>query len=227
MSLQGRLKDYLFELGVSDVGFAAIHDGDFGDLTNAVSIVVKLSDAVIDEIGFDGPTHTYFSHYRAVNAFIDSVLLRAGLFLEMKGYRYIHVAASQSINLDGWDYAGRYSHKKVACLAGLGSIGKSGLFLHRTYGPRVRLGTLFTDYPLDMDKPKEEIEDYCLKCDICVKACPAAAISGKAFDPMNPDLKLIDPEKCSNHMKTAYKMIGRGAVCGICLSVCPHKNRIC
>ncbi|HOO25412.1 MAG TPA: hypothetical protein PKW24_02240 [Clostridiales bacterium] len=84
MSLQDRLKDYLFELGVTDVGFAAIHDGDFGDLTNAVSIVVKLSDAVIDEIGFDGPTHTYFSHYRAVNAFIDSVLLRAGLFLEIR-----------------------------------------------------------------------------------------------------------------------------------------------
>jgi epoxyqueuosine reductase QueG len=112
-------------------------------------------------------------------------------------------------------------------LAGLGSIGKSGLFLHRIYGSRVRLGTLFTDYPLDLDKPKEEIEDYCLKCDICVKACPASAISGRAFDPMNPDLKIIDPEKCSNHMKTAYKMIGRGAVCGICVSVCPHKNRIC
>ena len=36
---------------------------------------------------------------------------------------------------------------KAACLAGLGSMGRSGLFLHRRWGPRVRLATLFTDWP--------------------------------------------------------------------------------
>lgn len=180
MSFQDRLENYLFDMGVTDVGFANIHDGDFGDLTGAVSLVIKLSDAIVDEIDLSGPTHTYFTHYRAVNAFIDSALLKAGLFLEKKGYRYIHVAASQSINKGGRTYSGRYSHKKVACLAGLGTIGKNGLFLHHAHGPRVRLGTLFTDYPFDLKAKKEIEENFCADCNLCVKACPAHAISGRA-----------------------------------------------
>lgn len=79
--IQKELKEFLLSAGASDVGFAEIDDGDFGSCRWGVSVVVKLSDAIIDEI--DGaPTHTYFSHYRAVNALIDSLLLRAGMFLE-------------------------------------------------------------------------------------------------------------------------------------------------
>ena len=63
------LKSFLLSKGVSDVGFACIDNSDTGDLKYAVSIVVRLSDAIIDEI--DGaPTPTYFNHYRSVNAFI-------------------------------------------------------------------------------------------------------------------------------------------------------------
>ena len=104
--IQQQLKDYLLEQGASDVGFSTPPDGDFGDCKNAVSVVVHLSDAIVDEIGAE-PTHTYFNHYRSVNAFIDALLLKAGLFLQKKGYHYITVAASQSVNKDGWNYAGR------------------------------------------------------------------------------------------------------------------------
>ncbi|MBR5262540.1 MAG: epoxyqueuosine reductase, partial [Clostridia bacterium] len=78
--------------GVADVGFTMVEDGPFGSESYAVSIVIKLSDAVIDEIT-DEPTHTYFHHYRTVNAFIDRVLLQAGFMLERAGYRYIPVGA--------------------------------------------------------------------------------------------------------------------------------------
>ena len=121
--IQQDLKTYLLEQGASDVGFCCPPDGDFGDCKNAVSVVVHLSDAIVDEIGAE-PTHTYFNHYRSVNAFIDALLLKAGLFLQKRGYRYITVAASQSINKNGWNYTGRYSHKKAAVLSGLGTIGK-------------------------------------------------------------------------------------------------------
>ena len=90
------LKDFLLSKGVSDVGFAFTDNSDTGDLKYAVSIVVRLSDAIIDEIT-DEPTPTYFNHYRTVNAFIDRMLLEAGLFLQSKGYNYITVAASQSM----------------------------------------------------------------------------------------------------------------------------------
>ena len=45
----------------------------------AVTLVVRLSNAIVDEIEGE-PTLTYFSHYRAVNAFLDQCLLKAGLF---------------------------------------------------------------------------------------------------------------------------------------------------
>jgi len=112
-AIQNEIKNLLLSLGVSDVGFCHTEDGP-GGLHNAVSIVVHLSDAIIDEIE-DKPTHTYFNHYRSVNAFIDHCLLRVGLLLQQNGYKYITVASSQSINDEGWFYRGRYSHKKIAC----------------------------------------------------------------------------------------------------------------
>ena len=150
MEIQDKIKNMLLENGVADVGFAKIPDGPFGS-TYAVCIVVRLSDAVVDEIDAE-PTHTYFHHYRTVNAFIDSVSLKTGFILQSAGYKYIPVGASQSINKDGWNYSGRYSHKKAASLAGLGGIGKNSLFLHKEFGPRVRLGTVLTDCPFEIEE---------------------------------------------------------------------------
>lgn len=217
MNIQEELKEYLLSQGASDVGFARTEDNDC-NLKNAVSIVVRLSDEIIDEI--DGePTHTYFNHYRSVNALIDQLLLKAGLFLQNRGYRYITVAASQSINKDGWNYKGRYSHKKAARLAGLGSIGKNSMFIHKDYGTAVRLGTLFTDCEFVCGEPLKE--SLCKNCDLCVKACPAKAITGAEWNESRTREEMFYPERCSNYMKQQFKHIGRGAVCGICTKVCP------
>lgn len=219
MKIQDELKEYLLSQGAADVGFCRIDDGDFGDCRYAISIVVRLSDAIVDEIGAE-PTHTYFNHYRSVNAFIDSLLLKAGLYLQQKGYNYITVAASQSINKDGWNYKGRYSHKKVAALSGLGTIGKSSMFLHKSYGANVRLGSVFTNCEFDVSNVKPV--SLCDGCDRCVRACPSGAISGKSWSVDCEREDIFDAEKCSNYMKNHFKHIGRGAVCGICMKVCPY-----
>ena len=219
MKIQDELKEYLISQGASDVGFCKIDDGDFGECKYGISIVVRLSESIVDEIGAE-PTHTYFNHYRSVNAFIDSLLLKAGLFLQKNGYKYITVAASQSINKDGWNYKGRYSHKKVATMSGLGSIGKSSMFLHKDYGANVRLGSVFTDCEFDVSDIVPL--DLCNRCDKCVKACPSGAITGNMWHEGCDREYMFDPEKCSNYMKNHFKHIGRGAVCGICMKVCPY-----
>ncbi len=219
MKIQDKLKEYLLSQGASDVGFCKIDDGDFGECRYGISIVVRLSENIVVEIGAE-PTHTYFNHYRSVNAFIDSLLLKAGLFLQKEGYKYITVAASQSINKDGWNYKGRYSHKKVATLSGLGTIGKSSMFLHKDYGAKVRLGSIFTDCEFDVSDVIAL--DLCNGCDKCVKACPSGAITGNVWHEGCDREYMFDPEKCSNYMKNYFKHIGRGAVCGICMKVCPY-----
>lgn len=218
--LQEELKSRLLKCGVSDVGFCELNNADTGELQNAVSIVVKLSDAIIDEIT-DEPTPTYFNHYRTVNAFIDRCLLEAGLFLESKGYKYITVAASQS--MPKTPFNGRYSHKEAARKAGLGTIGKNSLFLHKKYGARVRLGTLITNCPLQRDC--EMPENICTNCDLCVKACPSGAILGGSWYEGVKREEIFSPSVCSEYMKKQYQHIGRGVVCGICMRVCPQYNK--
>lgn len=234
MSLQDDLRAYLLEQGASDVGFGCLPDGDSeGGFAESgcryfLSLAIKLSDAILDEIT-DAPTHTYFNHYRSVNALIDQLLLKAGLFLDRSGFRYLTVAASQSINKDGWNYDGRFSHKKAACLAGLGVVGKSSLFLHRQYGARVRLGTVFTDcaFAPEPDRSAQGADSlhtgksFCDGCSLCVRACPSGAILGGEWSPGVKRAHIFSPERCSSHMKQHFQHIGRGAVCGICTKVCP------
>ena len=208
------LLDFARSLGAGDASLARVQDGP-GDMPYALSVVVPLSRAILDEITHEsGPTYTYFNHYRSVNFLIDQILLRCGLWLQGRGARYLTVAASQS--RPDSPFEARYSHKKAACLSGLGSIGRNGLFLHKRWGPRVRLGTLFTDWEGCTSRahclPDERVA--CPSCDTCGKcaaACPSGAIG--ADD--------IDRARCSQWMKDRYREIGRGAVCGICIEVCP------
>lgn len=220
MNIQSQLKEYLLSQGASDVGFAKLDNAD-APFPYCVSVCVRLSAAIIDEIT-DKPTHTYFNHYRSVNFLIDQLLLKAGLFLQKRGYDYITVAASQSINKDGWNYNGRFSHKEAARKAGLGSIGKNSLFIHKDFGPQVRLGTLFTD--CEFTSPEEIYGCLCGECHLCVDACPAKAITGKAWSESTSREEMFLPERCSEYMKREFKGIGRGAVCGICIKVCPKRN---
>lgn len=222
MTIDNQIKNILTSGGACDAGFAMLPDGVSG-MPYAVSIVLPLSDAIIDEIT-DKPTHSYFHHYRTANAHIDRLLLQTGLLLQGSGWRYMPIAASQSILPETGErtHMGRYSHKKAGVAAGLGTIGKSALFLHKKYGARVRLGTLFTDCPL----PVSEVvpASVCGTCNLCVKACPASAIKGAEWQEGVQRSDLFDADACNNYMRNHFMKIGRGSVCGICVKVCPHNQ---
>ena len=222
IQVDDQIKALIMKSGACDIGFSRPEDAIPG-LPYAVSIVIPLSDAVIDEIT-DRPTYSYFHHYRTVNAQIDRLLLQIGLLLQGSGWCYLPIAASQSVppESDTRTHRGRYSHKKAAVAAGLGTIGKSTLFLHRKYGARVRLGTLFTDFPL----PVEEFEakSACGACDLCARHCPAGAIKGTVWHAGSDRSDLFDAEACNTYMRTHFMKIGRGSVCGICVKVCPYNQ---
>jgi epoxyqueuosine reductase len=193
----------------------------FKSVPYAVTLGVRLSDTVIDGISA-GPTKNYFHHYRTANAFLDMCALKCVIFLQQKGYNAVAIPASQTTNEYGIE--GDFQHKTAANLAGLGFIGKSGLFITNEFGPRVRFATVLTDLKLSGGKIQQP---GCGSCTACARACPCGAITGKPWSVGTPRDEIVDAALCSRHMKDKYAGIGRGAVCGICIAVCPfgrHKK---
>lgn len=67
------------------------------------------------------------------------------------------------------------SARVIAAGCGLGEIGYSKVFLTKRFGPRVRIGLIFTDCPLEPD-PMLDTGDICLHCGACSRECPGDAI---------------------------------------------------
>jgi epoxyqueuosine reductase len=185
----------------------------------AITLGLRLSDAVMDGVA-DGPTKNYFHHYRTANAFLDMCAMRCVIELQRERYLAVAIPASQTTNEAG--IAGDFQHKTAANLAGLGFIGKNALFISNEFGPRVRLATVLTDMKLGGGAIRQP---ECGSCSACVKACPCGAITGKVWSMGIRREDLVDAELCLRHMKEKYGMTGRGAVCGICVAVCPFGKR--
>lgn len=110
----------------------------------------------------------------------------------------------------------------VARDAGLGELGRMGLLMTPTLGPRVRLAVVTTDLPLAVDGPVPDPPtiDFCLNCRKCAECCPSGAIS--FVDPERDEHGVsrwkIDSEAC-------FTLWGRmGTDCARCMAVCPYSH---
>ena len=219
-SLSDRIEGVALESWARLVGYASlpleVRSVSTEGFSYAVSFAVPLLRGVVSQIG-EGPTHTYFVHYRTVNRLIDDIALRISLVIEEDGFTALPIAASQTV--DRSTMSGVFQHKTAATSAGLGFVGKSGLLITEEFGPRVRLGTVLTTAPLEAGEPRTT--RGCGDCSLCATQCPAGAISGREWDASGNAWNLVDKEACSRHMRKAYGHIGRGAVCGVCMAVCP------
>lgn len=214
-------------LGASDISFADVRGHNDQNLTAAVSVFIRLCDGIINEIGSE-PTYAYYAHYKAVNNLIDLITLRISLLVENAGYKAYPVSSSQSVG-SRYEFKSSFSHKIAGTLSGAGTIGKSGLFIHKSFGPRVRLGTVLTDAPLLCGVPIQKGE--CGKCSLCFDACPASAIKGSEWEAGADRKSIYDPLACSEFIKAHFSHIGKGHVCGICMKICPkgkaHNKSVC
>lgn len=219
------IENMLREMGASFIGYSDVGenlDEDLKYLSNAITIGIRLSDYTIEQIQ-DEPTYTYFHHYRSVNFLLDQITLRCVIKLQEIGFDAIAVPASQTVNNKPDPYCGIFPHKTAAVKAGLGWIGKSGLFVSKDFGPRVRLATILTNAELPVNV--EEHKNGCNDCRLCVDACPAKAITGEHWQKGAERSLYFNAKACSEHMNKKFKHIGRGSVCGICIKVCPYGGR--
>jgi len=111
---------------------------------------------------------------------------------------------------------------QVARDAGLGEIGRMSLLITPDLGPRVRIGVVTTDIPLEATAKMHDasVSDFCRLCKKCALNCPANAISVDRMPGGDADC-IINQEACYTYWCKS------GTDCGRCLSVCPyshHKN---
>jgi ferredoxin len=104
----------------------------------------------------------------------------------------------------------------VARDAGLGEIGRMGLLMTPTSGPRVRIGVVTTDMPLALTEygPDPTVEEFCRLCEKCAKVCPSQAIP---YGDRGSRWK-IDSESCFTYWCES------GTDCGRCVITCPYAH---
>ena len=115
----------------------------------------------------------------------------------------------------------------LAIKAGLGEYGRNGLLITKKFGPRVRLGRIFTDLPLSHDRPiRFGVKEFCDICRKCTNACPAKAIASGEPSTERYNRSNIsgirkwstDAEKCFNFWANL------NSDCSICIRVCPYNK---
>ena len=204
-------------------GFADMKDvlaEEFKGYSHAISFAVKLNTLVVDGVS-TGPNQEYCDEYKNVNSQLDHIASLIEHEIREVGYKALIIPASK--RTDFLQIRGEFPHKTAGTRAGIGWIGKSSLLVTKRNGPRIRLSTILTDYPLNANKPIEK--DYCGKCTQCIQMCPAGAILGDGWTPGIGREMLIDVYTCDNWKVEKYAEYCDGSVCGICVSVCPFGKR--
>ena len=111
--------------------------------------------------------------------------------------------------------------KAWAARAGLGWIGKHTNLITPEYGSWVFIGELVLN--LDLDYDKQQVEDHCGSCTLCIDACPTNAIT---------EAYVVDSNKCISYAtielrdaelpeQIAQNLEGWLYGCDICQDVCP------
>jgi len=190
-------------------GFRGRHAERWGEAierehTYAVVIVVAMNHAAIAHAP-DAPVMVESSHQYIESARIAHV---------MAGYlRGIGYAARSHVD-------GNY---EVLCVplaadAGLGEIGRMSIFMHRVYGPCVRIAVVTTDAPLEETRrvASGHVEAFCDICKKCSDNCPSRAIPSGAPTESRGFLHWsVDQEACYGTWRAF------GSDCAVCIRVCP------
>ncbi|MEZ5739742.1 MAG: reductive dehalogenase domain-containing protein [Burkholderiaceae bacterium] len=115
----------------------------------------------------------------------------------------------------------------MAIQAGLGEYGRLGLLITPRFGPRVRLGKIFTNLPMAHDAPRPfGVKAFCEICQACVKGCPVKAIPAGVPGPPPPGPSYlqgvikwtVDAERCFGYWAR------QNSDCSICIRVCPYNR---
>ena len=128
---------------------------------------------------------------------------------------------------DRFGFASNWSERHAAYACGLGTFGLSdGLITPR--GKAMRCGSVIANIPIPAsERPYQNHNEYCLfltegKCGICMKRCPAEAITEAGHDKVK--CRKYIRSVITDYLKSQYQLKGYG--CGLCQTKVPCESKI-
>ena len=191
-------------------------------MQTGVSVAVTVPKNIVKDLQ-TAPTKEYYNAYYVLNAMLDDIVSRGAQFLRENGYEAYANSTKVVKNDENW--CTPLPHKTVATRAGLGWIGKNCLLITKEYGGAVRLSSLRTNAPLPAGIPIDKSQ--CGGCTVCVRSCPARALTGVLWNTTTSREELFCKEDCKKmqirRMKEATGI--ETDLCGMCFAVCPYTQR--
>ena len=181
------------------------------DLPNVIVIAQEMNRELIDTV----PSALSGTATGVGYSYDTLVLLGVAQYITNLGYRAVATMNDTALAVP------------YAIKAGLGEYGRLGLLITKEFGPRVRIGKIFTDLPLDHDQPTSfGVAEFCGECRRCADACPVGAIpdgppSAEVYNPSN----LVGVRKWSVNAERCFKFwANQNSDCSICVRVCPYNR---
>jgi ferredoxin len=159
-----------------------------------VSIAMPMDvNAIYDFLSKKTPV-THNTDQLIANQKIHHIAKRLADYLKDRGFRARAVPTNNHYRRSPDVYSTHpdFSHRFGAIVSGIAGQGMSGNVMTKEYGAAVYLSTVVTDAVLNSDPllpPRYFIDQYCKKCLICDKACPA-----KMFEMEKEEYVLLNGE---------------------------------
>ena len=227
--LYQKIEAAALESGSCLIGFADMSDlkgmpaGDAAvfEFPYAVTFAVEIPKEAA-RASLEKPSEEIRSAYKMCNKKLKEAGEKIVQILAAEGYKARFIDPSQRIDME--NLLGPISQKAIAARAGMGWIGKNGLFITDEYGPRQRMGAVLTDMPVT--RKAKLVDSKCGECTECIDRCAMKVLKETEFGhhPESRDA-VIDWKKCGVF---EAKLIGDGSkperACGRCISVCPFSR---
>lgn len=187
-------------LGISDIGFTS-HEGK-------TAIVCLFAYPGTPKPDANLSLYTYGKDYHAT---ITKVLTSLGNQTLPDDFS-VHADIGPSVD------------RHLAYHAGLGFYGKNGMLIHKSLGSFFFIGWIHTSISVPLDAP---INQICLGCNQCYRACPGGALSEKGLD-ITRCASAISQKKGVLTLEEEAILIKSHLIfgCDRCQTVCPHNRDI-
>lgn len=204
-------KKYAKTLGINDVGFAKIpRQLIFKERAicyeNAIVLIKEMDKDAISKAPSIATFKTVFETY-------DSLGILTNKLTDYLRKNNFYAQASHPLG-------GLVLYPPLAQKAGLGWLGKHGLLITPGFGSRQRISAIFTsitNLPYASNNEHQWIEEFCDKCNKCVRECPPKAIYDIPIIHSSKRETHIDRNKCLPYFNENYG-------CSICLKECVFSN---